>query len=66
MVRHLAGIAEVVEEVDAAVAYYRDVLGLSVEHDEGSTYAVVQVAGVLHFGVWARRAAVDSVEDARR
>ena len=60
MVRHLAGIAEVVEDVGAAVAYYRDVLGLSVEHDEGSTYAVVQVAGVLHFGVWARRAAAEA------
>ena len=60
MVRHLAGIAEVVEDVDATVAYYRDVLGLSVEHDEGSTYGVVQVAGVLHFGVWARRAAAEA------
>lgn len=59
MVRHLAGIAEVVEDVSAAAAYYRDVLGLTVEYDEGSTYAVVKVAGVLHFGIWARRAAAE-------
>ena len=60
MVRHVAGIAEIVEDVEAAVTYYRDVLGLDVECDGGSDYAIVRVPGVLHFGIWARRAAARS------
>ena len=31
MIRHVAGIAEIVEDLDAAVRFYRDVLGLDVE-----------------------------------
>jgi predicted enzyme related to lactoylglutathione lyase len=46
MIRHLAGIAEVVEDMTAAVAFYRDVLGLAVEYEEGSRY-----------GLWSRAAA---------
>ena len=60
MVRHIAGIAEIVEDVEAAVTYYRDVLGLDVEYDEGSHYALMQLPGVLHFGIWARRAAAEA------
>ena len=53
MLRHLASIAEVVEDVDAAVHFYRDILGLEVEvHNEG--YADVTVPGTLHFGIWSR------------
>ena len=53
MLRHLASIAEVVEDVDAAVRFYRDILGLEVEvHNEG--YADVTVPGTLHFGIWSR------------
>lgn len=53
MLRHLASIAEVVENVDAAVHFYRDILGLEVEvHNEG--YADVTVPGTLHFGIWSR------------
>ncbi len=53
MLRHLASIAEVVEDVDAAVHFYRDILGLEVEvHNEGC--ADVTVPGTLHFGIWSR------------
>ena len=53
MLRHLASIAEVVEDVDAAARFYRDILGLEVEvHNEG--YADVTVPGTLHFGIWSR------------
>ena len=53
MVRHLASIAEIVEDFDAAVSLYRDTLGLQVEvHHEG--YADVTLPGTLHFGIWSR------------
>jgi catechol 2,3-dioxygenase-like lactoylglutathione lyase family enzyme len=57
MIRHLAGIAEVVDDMDAAVLFYRDVLGLKVEHEEGSGYGLVHMPGILHFGLWSRTAA---------
>lgn len=54
MVRHLAGIAEIVDDIDSAVRFYRDVLGLSVQEiDPG--YAVVSMPGTLHFGIWLRK-----------
>lgn len=53
MLRHCASIAEIVEDFDAAVRFYRDTLGLEVEvHNEG--YADVRLAGILHYGVWSR------------
>ena len=53
VLRHLASIGEVVEDVDAAVRFYRDILGLEVEiYNEG--YADVTVPGTLHFGIWSR------------
>jgi catechol 2,3-dioxygenase-like lactoylglutathione lyase family enzyme len=54
MIRHVASIAEIVEDLDAALAFYRDVLGLEVEVKDEAGYAVVKLAGVLHFGVWQR------------
>ena len=53
MLRHLASIAEVVEDFDAAVRFYSDTLGLEVEvFHEG--YATATVPGTLHFGIWSR------------
>jgi len=60
MVRHLAGIAEIVDDVDAAVRFYRDVLGLPVKQDS-TEYAVVEMPGVLHFGIWLRSHAARTV-----
>ncbi len=61
MIRHLAGIAEIVDDVDAAVKFYRDVLGLAVQHEQGSDYATIELPGILHFGIWSRAAATESV-----
>ena len=59
MIRHVAGIAEIVEDVDQAVSYYRDVLGLPVEQGN-DRYAVVTLPGVIHFGLWSRAAAAEA------
>ncbi|HSF81770.1 MAG TPA: VOC family protein [Anaerolineales bacterium] len=61
MIRHLAGLAEIVADVESAVHFYREVLGLEVEHASGSLYATVKIPGVLHFGLWGRAAAAESV-----
>ncbi len=59
MIRHFAGIAEIVEDIEAAVSFYQDALGLDVErHSEG--YALVNLPGVLHFGIWSRREAAQA------
>lgn len=57
MIRHISAIAEVVDDIDAAVEFYRDVLGLTVEHQPGGRYATVELSGALHFSIWSRRAA---------
>ena len=54
MIRHMAGIAEIVEDLEAASLYYRETLGLAVEPKEGGGYADVKIGGVLHFGLWER------------
>jgi catechol 2,3-dioxygenase-like lactoylglutathione lyase family enzyme len=59
MIRHVSGVAEIVENVPAAVDYYRNVLGLTVEYKPDEPYAVVKVPGVLHFGIWARASAAE-------
>ena len=61
MLRHVAGLAEIVEDVNEALAFYRDVLGLTVEKQEGDDYAMLSVPGVLHFGIWNRGHAAESV-----
>ena len=60
MIRHISAIAEVVDDVDAAVAFYRDVLGLTVEHQPGGGYATVEISGALHFSIWSRSAAAEA------
>jgi catechol 2,3-dioxygenase-like lactoylglutathione lyase family enzyme len=57
MIRHVAGFGEVVEDVDEAAAFYRS-LGLEVKVENG--YGVVEVPGVMHFGLWARKDAAES------
>ncbi len=66
MIRHIAGIAEIVDDVDTAVDFYCNNLGLKVEHEPGSGYAIVEVPGVLHFGIWGRERAARTIfgEDA--
>ncbi len=57
MIRHVASIAEIVEDFEAALDHYHNVLGLEVEIFAKGEYAVAKVPGVLHFGIWQRRAA---------
>ncbi len=61
VIRHVAGVGEIVDDVETAVAFYRDVLGLEVEYDGGGQYADVKVAGIAHYGLWGRRAAAESI-----
>ena len=61
MIRHLSAIAEVVENIESSVAFYRDTLGLKVNHETGTGYAEVALSGVLHFGVWSREAAAATI-----
>jgi catechol 2,3-dioxygenase-like lactoylglutathione lyase family enzyme len=61
MIRHIAGIAEIVEDLDGAVRFYRDVLGLGIEVKDPAGYAEVKIGGVLHFGLWQRGHAARSV-----
>jgi len=64
MIRHIASIAEIVDDLEGAVRFYRDVLGLEVEQEPGSGYALVKVEGTLHFGIWERgNAAVATLGD---
>lgn len=57
MIRHIAGIAEIVEDIDATVQFYRENLELEVDHTPGSGYATVLISGIPHFGIWLRSAA---------
>ena len=59
MIRHLSSIAEIVEDVDEAVKFYREILGLEVYQEPGAGYAVVKVDGTLHFGIWGRKNAAE-------
>ncbi len=61
MIRHLASIAEVVDDFDAAVQFYRHVLGLTVEPKPDGNYANVIIGGVLHFAIWRRSHAAQIV-----
>ncbi len=54
MIRHLAGVAEIVEDLEAACRFYRETLGLTVEPMDGGGYALVKLGGVLHYGIWER------------
>lgn len=51
MIRHIASIAEVVDDIESAVQLYHDILGVEVEHKSGSGYGVVQIQGIPHFGL---------------
>jgi len=64
MIRHLAGLAEIVDDVDAAAAFYEG-LGLTIKRDDNPDYAVAEIAGVMHFGIWNRAAAAESTFGSR-
>jgi catechol 2,3-dioxygenase-like lactoylglutathione lyase family enzyme len=59
MIRHIASLAEIVNDVDVAVQFYRQVLGFQVNHEPGSGYATIEIPGILHFGIWDRSNAAE-------
>jgi len=61
MIRHVAGVGEIVDDIDAAVRFYREELQLEVNHSPGESYATVSVSGVPHFGIWLRSRAAEIV-----
>src|SRR5438094_299550 len=63
MIRHVAGVGEIVDDVAKAAAFYVG-LGLKVNR-EVDDYAVIEVPGVLHFGIWSRAAAAESIYGSR-
>ena len=65
MLRHMAGLAEIVEDVNEAIVFYRDVLVLTLEKQERDDYAQFSVPGVLHFGIWNRGHAAECVWGSR-
>ena len=60
MIRHVASIAEIVDHVDAAARFYRDVLGIPLEWEDGASYVDVKLQGILHFAIWSRRSAAEA------
>ena len=60
MIRHVAGIAEIVDDLEAAVSFYRNDLGLEVDDSASADYASVKIPGVIHFGLWSREAAAEA------
>lgn len=60
-IRHVGSIAEIVDDMDAAVAFYRNVLQMHVEHEPDAPYAVVKVPGILHYGLWSRAHAAEAI-----
>ena len=59
-IRHVAGIAEVVEDFASAVSLYTDVLGLSVDTLSEGACATLDIHGVLQYGIWSREAAAEA------
>ena len=63
MIRHVSGIAEIVDDLPSAIAFYKR-LGLTV-NEAGPDYAIAEVPGVLHFGIWNRPHAAESTFGSR-
>lgn len=54
MIRHISSIAEIIDNMEKTVRFYRDILKLKVEYEPDSSYAIVNIPGILHFGIWSR------------
>jgi len=60
MIRHVAGIAEIVEDVEGAVRFYTETLDMEIENRHSDDYVILKSPGVLHFGIWSRAAAAEA------
>jgi len=49
-----------VDDLEAAVSFYRHDLGLEVDDSVSADYASVKIPGVIHFGLWSRQAAAEA------
>ncbi len=65
MPRHLAGIAEIVDDIDEAVKFYCDTLGFDIHQRMENDYVMLKIPGVLHFGIWNRAAAAHAILGSR-
>jgi catechol 2,3-dioxygenase-like lactoylglutathione lyase family enzyme len=61
VIRHVAGVGEIVDDIEAAVRFYREDLQLEVDHSPGEAYATVSVPGIAHFGIWLRSRAAEII-----
>ena len=51
-VQFVASIAPIVRDADAARSFYRDILGLTFEGEEGDYLFTQRLEGTKHFGLW--------------
>jgi catechol 2,3-dioxygenase-like lactoylglutathione lyase family enzyme len=51
-VRFVAGVSPIVPDAETARRFYGDGLSLSIKAEPGTDYAVAEVDGVKHFGLW--------------
>lgn len=63
MIRHLAGVTEIVDDVDGAVAFYES-SGLSVRR-LFADYAIVDMPGVLNFALASRALYAEATHGSR-
>jgi len=62
----VAGVSPIVPDLDASIAFYRDTLGLALEHDAENDYtATNDLDGLKHLGLWKLSDAAEMVFGAK-
>ncbi|MDP6452959.1 MAG: glyoxalase [SAR202 cluster bacterium] len=63
-IKFVAGFAPIVTNLDASRAFYKEMLSVPIEFEDGSDYtATDDMDGLRHFGLWTLRDAARSVFD---
>lgn len=63
-IKFVAGFAPIVTDLDASRKFYKELLSVPIEFEEGSDYtATDDMDGLRHFGLWTLRDAARSVFD---
>ena len=63
-IRFVAGFAPIVTDLDKSRTFYKDLLSVPIEFEEGNDYtATDELDGLKHFGLWTLRDAARSVFD---
>ena len=61
-VKFVAGFGPIVMDLEESRRFYKELLSVPVEFEEGSEYtATDELEGVKHFGLWTLRSAAQSV-----